>query len=109
LGTVKELVPYSASIQQNPRAKLLKRYVISRTNQPMNNTGTDEIKASSNTSSLPKSAEYTSTTTNTISQPDTTGLPNIPVSDLLTSDNLNASANSRQRKYHHRTRKDITE
>ncbi|CAH8600273.1 unnamed protein product [Schistosoma curassoni] len=109
VGTVKELVPYSASIQQNPRAKLLKRYVISRTNQPMNNTGTDEIKASSNTSSLPKSAEYTSTTTNTISQPDTTGLPNIPVSDLLTSDNLNASANSRQRKYHHRTRKDITE
>ncbi|CAH8596064.1 unnamed protein product [Schistosoma guineensis] len=110
VGTVKELVPYSASIQQNPRAKLLKRYVISRTNQPMNNTGTDEIKASSNTSSLPKSAEYTSTTTNTISQPDTTELPNIPVSDLLTSDNLNASANSRQRKYHHhRTRKDITE
>ncbi|CAH8582713.1 unnamed protein product [Schistosoma intercalatum] len=110
VGTVKELVPYSASIQQNPRAKLLKRYVISRTNQPMNNTGTDEIKASSNTSSLPKSAEYTSTTTNTISQPDTAELPNIPVSDLLTSDNLNASANSRQRKYHHhRTRKDITE
>ncbi|CAH8603447.1 unnamed protein product [Schistosoma bovis] len=110
VGTVKELVPYSASIQQNPRAKLLKRYVISRTNQPMNNTGTDEIKASSNISSLPKSAEYTSTTTNTISQPDTTELPNIPVSDLLTSDNLNASANSRQRKYHHhRTRKDITE
>ncbi|CAH8609959.1 unnamed protein product [Schistosoma haematobium] len=110
VGTVKELVPYSASIQQNPRAKLLKRYVISRTNQPMNNTGTDEIKASSNISSLPKSAEYTSTTTNTVSQPDTTELPNIPVSDLLTSDNLNASANSRPRKYHHhRTRKDIAE
>ncbi|CAH8573517.1 unnamed protein product [Schistosoma mattheei] len=110
VGTVKELVPYSASVQQNPRAKLLKRYVTGRTNQPMNNTGTDEIKTPSNTSSLPKSAEYTSTTTNTISQPDTTELPNIPVSDLLTSNNLNASANSRQRKYHHhRTRKDITE
>ncbi|CAH8600543.1 unnamed protein product [Schistosoma margrebowiei] len=110
VGTVKELVPYSASIQQNPRAKLLKRYVTSKTNQPMNNTGTDEIKTSSNTTSLPKSAEYTSTTTNIISQPDTTELPNIPVSDLLTSNNLNASANSRQRKYHHhRTRKDITE
>ncbi|CAI2731770.1 unnamed protein product [Schistosoma spindalis] len=115
VGTVKELVPYSASIQQNPRAKLFKRYVTSKTNQPINNTGTDEIKTSSNTSSLPKSADYTSTTTNTntntTSQPDTTELPNIPVSDLLTSNNLNASVNSRQRKYHHhhRTRKDITE
>ncbi|CAH8626116.1 unnamed protein product [Schistosoma rodhaini] len=116
VGTVKELVPYSASIQQNPRAKLYKRYATSKTNQPMNNTVTDEIKTSnlSNTSSIPKSAEHISTTTtnnnNTTSQPDTTELSNIPVSDLLTSNNINAPANSRQRKHHyHRTRKDITE
>ncbi|CAH8536245.1 unnamed protein product [Schistosoma turkestanicum] len=127
--TVKELVPYTASIQQNPRTRLYKKYVTSssnKSNQPINiinntNTGLDENKTS-----LPKSTtEYASTTTtSTTSQSaDTTTelLLNTPVSELLSTTNSNNSSNtsshntsssSRQRRqhhHHHRTRKNIAE
>ncbi|KAK4468086.1 hypothetical protein MN116_008257 [Schistosoma mekongi] len=97
VGTVKELVPYTASIQQNPRTRLYKRYVTNKpTIQPMN-TVADDTKAST-----PKSSEHNSTSATIITNQPVSELPTAPVSDLLS----NTSVNSRQRKYH-RSRKDL--
>ncbi|CAH8569689.1 unnamed protein product [Heterobilharzia americana] len=97
VGTVKELVPYIAPIQQNPRSRMFRKYPFKSTQPTLNAEIDDTTKLQS---SIPTP---TSKSSELINPPPDTEFPSTPVSDLLSN---TTSTNSRQRR-HHRFRKDI--
>ncbi|CAH8861406.1 unnamed protein product [Trichobilharzia szidati] len=100
VGTVKELVPYTAPIQQNPRTRIFRKYPFKAT-QPTGTTEDTKIQStvSSSSASTAKSSEQTNSTNHEF--------PSTPVSDLLSNNTSSSSHASKQRK-HHRTRKEIS-
>nr|CAH8874662.1 unnamed protein product [Trichobilharzia regenti] len=86
VGTVKQLVPYTAPIQQNLRTRILRMYPFKAT-QPTGTTEDTNIQSITNSTNR----EFPSTS----------------ISDLL-NDNTSSSSNASKQRKHHRTRKEIS-